>query len=76
MVAQFLTDENVSANEIFHRKQNVHGMDCLSLRSVFRWRINFSRRGSTDDSSWPGQVNVVITKEAIVDVYRLLRINR
>lgn len=37
VVRQFLTAGKVSNCEIFIRIQNVHGAECISSRSAFRW---------------------------------------
>ncbi|GFW87142.1 hypothetical protein TNCV_5124961 [Trichonephila clavipes] len=58
VVVQFLTAENVSGNEVYHRMQNVYVMACMNRRLVFQWSRDFqSGRSSTDDSllllEWP-----------------------
>ncbi|GFY12181.1 hypothetical protein TNCV_3097351 [Trichonephila clavipes] len=60
MVEQFLTEENVSASEIYIIECKMCAMECMSRRLVFRWCRDFRRRrSSTDDRSRPGQVNVL-----------------
>ncbi|GIX68435.1 hypothetical protein CEXT_177231 [Caerostris extrusa] len=63
--------EHVSADDIYHRMQNVYRTECLSRATMFRWLQE--RTKVEENSPRPGQESLVITEETVTALDNLVR---
>ncbi|XP_037564471.1 histone-lysine N-methyltransferase SETMAR-like [Dermacentor silvarum] len=76
-IIRFVTAEDVKAATIHHRMVTVYREDCVSDKSVRKWRARFrAGRASLVDDPRPGQANTVVTADLIEKLDDLVRSDR
>ncbi|GBM50468.1 hypothetical protein AVEN_203060-1 [Araneus ventricosus] len=76
-VIQFLRAEGEYASQIYRRKKEVYGEQCLARCTIFRWCQRYEAAGVyIKDFPRPGQTHVTINSATISAVDELIRQNR